>query len=45
MLLMSISVNINVLVQEKDRLSDKGRMNLEMLEEYFNKLVQKLTEE
>jgi hypothetical protein len=44
MLLMSMSVNLHVLNDEKDRLSDRGQMSLDMLAEDFGRLVDKLTE-
>lgn len=42
MLLTGIYVNIGVLKAEKDKLSDKAQINLEMLEEDYDRLVKKI---
>lgn len=44
MLVMSIRVNLDVLKKQKNRLNRKGQMNLEMLEEDFDKLIKRLSE-
>lgn len=45
MRLTSMLVNIHVLNKEKDKLSDHGQMNLEMLEDDLNKHIKELQKE